>query len=240
MATINIPSAPRNLTMQDFRSHSDMFGSLQKSARFAIRMLPQGAQNYLMPYANFMRDFTYLCEVAEFPGRGLTNIDVRYYGPNQKLPFQTQYEDINMTFLCRNKSFERQFFDDWMTIINPVNTYDFNYRDNYSAEIDIYQFSDFGRPSYFYGPLMAPPPDGFFPGLPPRINPIAEYRMTLHDAYPVLVNPQPVTWQDDQFQRVIVNFTYTKWSRKGLDPVARQGAPQGFSFNLVEKRSVTR
>jgi hypothetical protein len=80
-----------------------------------------------------MRELPYLCEVAEIPRRGFMNMDVRYYGPNEKLPFLTQYEDMNLTFLCRNKSYERQFFDDWMSIINPTNTFDFNYRESYES-----------------------------------------------------------------------------------------------------------
>jgi hypothetical protein len=136
------------------------------------------------------------------------NVDLRYYGPSFKLPFQTTYEDINMTFLCRTTSLERQFFDDWLLVINPINTWDFNYRDDYRAEIDIFQFGEFSEDD-----------NGSFSDMSSSTGPEAVYKFTLHNAYPVLVNPQPATWADvDQFQRLIVSFTYTHWSRKGLDP----------------------
>lgn len=218
MATIAIPNAPRNLTMQDFRSISDRYGGLQKSCRFIVQIVPVG--QFLTPYGAFLRDMLYLCEVAEFPGRGFMNADVRYYGPSQKLPFQTQYEDVNFTFLCRNKSYEREFFDDWMLIVNPNNTWDFNYRDDYRATVHIYQYDEFGGPG--------------------ATAPTAQYWMSLYNTYPVLLNSQPVTWADDQFQRVIVSFTYTHWNRPGIDPVPRTNAPGGFSFNLVEGSSVNR
>jgi hypothetical protein len=211
MATVPITGAPEHLTMQNFRSISEDFGGLVKSCRFAAVIIPVG--RYVLNLSPIIRDLPYLCEVAEMPGRGFMNVDLRYYGPNFKLPFQTSYEDINLTFLCRTASFERQFFDDWMTVINPINTWDFNYRDDYYANIDIFQFGEFGEFSNSRGPE-------------------AFYKFTLHNAYPVLINPQPATWSDDQFQRLVASFTYTHWSRKGLDPEPRVTDPQ--NIDLVE------
>lgn len=239
MATIDILDAPKQLTMVDFKSISEMYNGLQKSCRFLVRILPVG--QFLQPYGTFMRDFTYLCEVAEHPGRSFMNADVRYYGPNHKLPYQTQYEDINLTFICRNYSLERQFFDDWQLIVNPVNTWDFNYRDQYRAAIDIYQYEEAADPAAVIPNLG---PIGFgasvLPTQRPASGPRAQYWIRLYNAYPILVNSQPVTWADDQFQRLIVSFTYTHWTRPGIDPTPRTNAPGGFSFNLVEGSSVLR
>lgn len=199
MASINIENAPTALDMQTFRAISASYGSLAKSCRFAVKITPTGISNPLTQYVSTMfRDLVYLCEVAEFPGRGFQNVDLRYYGPNFKMPFQSTYEDINLTFLCRAQSLERQLFDDWMDLINPITSYDFNYRDDYASQIDIYQFSEFKAEGSTVGPS-------------------AEYMFTLKDAWPVLVNPQPVTWADDQFLRLGVTFTYTKWSRGNLE-----------------------
>ena len=208
MATFNIENAPQYLSMVNFRSVSDDYGGLIKSCKFAVQIRPIGEN--ILQYSDFCRDFTYLCEVAEMPGRGFMNIDIRYYGPNHKLPFQTTYEDMNLTFLCRAESIERQFFDDWMQLINPTNSFDFYYRDQYRSEIDIFQFADYSEEDNGY--------------------PTAKYVITIHNAYPILVNPQPMTWGDDQFQRVITSFTYTHWTRRGYDP-----AP-GYNTNLVEGR----
>lgn len=216
MATIPITGAPENLTMEDFKAISEDYGGLVRACRFAAVIRPTG--RFITSLSNVVEDLTYLCEVAEMPGRGFMNVDLRYYGPNFKLPFQSQYEDMNMTFLCRTTSLERQFFDDWMLVINPVNTWDFNYRDDYRSEIDIFQFGEFGVEDQ------------------DSAGPEAVYRFTLHNAYPVLVNPQPVTWADaDQFQRLIVSFTYTHWSRKGLDPEPSVTDPN--NVELVRGRS---
>lgn len=190
-----VANAPANLGMQAFRSVSDRYGSLAKTNRFIARLRLSGAFSaaYLDPAIN--QDLTYLCEVGELPGRAFNNMDVRYYGPNQKLPFQPLFEDITLNFLCRNESLERQFFDDWQEIINPNNLWDFNYRDDYAAEIDVFQYSDIGFDNHE-----------------------ASYVITMHDAYPLIVNPQPMTWADDGFQRLVVTFTYTSWSRPSTTP----------------------
>jgi hypothetical protein len=237
MASVSIESAPKALTPNDFKSISEKYGSLAKVAKFAVVIRPTG--RFVAPYSEFTRDLTYLCEVAELPGRGFMNIDVRYYGPNQKYPFQSQYEDMNLTFLCRNKSLERQFFDDWMTIINPINSYDFNYRDDYACEIDIFQFSTVGKKAGEFE-TQGFPVSGNRGSVTDALLPQAEYRITLHNAYPVLVNPQPVIWSDDQIQRLVVSFTYSNWSRAGLDPEPRAGEPGGFSYQLVGNRETVR
>jgi hypothetical protein len=210
MSQFTYQNAPRALSMNDFMSISNDYGGFAKSSRFAVRILPTG--QYVNSISPITQDLIYLCETAELPGRGLMNIDLRYYGPSQKFPFQSQYEDINLTFFCRTSSLERQFFDDWMLAINPTNSWDFNYKDDYSAQIEIFQFgeiaSEEGEPEAFY-------------------------KMTCRNAYPLMVNPQPVTWNDDQVQRVIVTFTYDYWHREGLDP-----EPDG--FELVTGRQVDR
>jgi len=204
MASIPIENAPRALDMESFKAVSEDYGSLAKSCRFAVRILPTGINNPLRQYYDMFRDLVYLCEVAEFPGRGFESISYRYYGPEQKQPFQTRYEDINLTFLCRSESPERELFDDWMDLVHPITTYDFNYKDDYACQIDIFQFSEYDTIGYGSSD--------------------PEYMFSLKDAWPTLVNPQPVTWADDQFLRLGVTFTYSRWTRGGLDPTPSNSA----------------
>lgn len=204
MSSIPVKNPITKLSMNDIKAVNSKYGGLAKSARFAVRILP--AKLHLeRGYGPFLQDFTYLCEAAELPGRGFQSLDVRYYGPNQKLPFQTQYEDTTMTFLCRSESYERQFFDDWMEMINPTNSYDFSYRSDYESQIQIMQLAEYGAAT------------GVGPSTTTATYPKETYRITLYNAYPVLVNPQPVTWADDQVQRLAITFTYHKWRREGYD-----------------------
>lgn len=195
-----VDNPPQTLDMASFWQRLDEFGGLGKTCRYAVMIRLNTASNNNNINGVF-DDLTYLCESTEFPGRGFNNVDVKgYYGPDFKMPFQTSYEDINMTFICRTESFEREVFDDWMEKINPTNTFDFEYRDNYSATITLFQMTEVE--------------DSIGSGMPGT-----SYAFTLYDAYPILVNPQPVTWADDSYQRLTVAFTYSKWRRKGKDDV---------------------
>jgi hypothetical protein len=152
-------------------------------------------------------ELAYLCEAAEFPGRQFVNIDLRYNGPNQKFPVQTNYEDINLTFICRGKNYEREFFDNWMNLIAPPTSYNFSYKDVYGCDIDIFQFSE--------SELRGPKGDLTH----------VQYHYRLHKAWPVIVNPQAVTWADGEFLRLAVTFTYERWTRPKLDGLETQTPP---------------
>lgn len=207
MASITIQNAPSidDMTMQRFRSESEKMGGLARSCRFLVRINPVGELLRLLDTEGMSRDLMYLTEMAEIPGRGFVNVDLRYYGPSFKLPFQTTYEDINLGFICRARGLEREFFDNWMTVINPVNTFDFNYRDDYRSTIEVFHFTDTATLAGRFGEATNSPNN-------------AIYKATIHNAYPILVNQQPLLWTDDQFMKLIVSFTYTHWTREGIDP----------------------
>lgn len=216
MSDIPFTNTLKKIGMNDALGIINQYGGLAKSCRFAVRInlpkfatLSTGSSSNLMTNGKSMvEDLVYLCEAAEMPGRGFVNADVRYYGPNQKLPILTQYEDTTMTFLCRSESYERQFFDDWMEYINPTNSFNFNYRKDYETTIEIMKFAEYAK-SFDTGPNA---------GLANQpIEPTETYRLTLFNAYPLLVNPQPMTWADDQLERLAITFTYMKWKRVGRD-----------------------
>lgn len=197
MVDIVINNPPNNLSMIDFKAYAEAQGGPAKSCRFAVRIIAKGP--LLQQYSGgFNRDLLYMCEAAEYPGRRFLNINARYYGPNFQLPTQSEYDDITLTFICRNKSIERLYFDNWQSIINPPNTFDFAYRNEYSSEIEIFHLDEENNPQYYF---------------------------TLHDAYPIFVNPQQLTWADDQFLRLGVTFTYSWWTRPGIDPEPRNRTP---------------
>jgi len=207
MATIRYDNAPsvEALRLERFRSVMNYYGPA-KSSRFMVIFSPKNPNfNNLTGFpqaaSRIRTELPYLCEAAELPGRGFQSVDARYYGPNEKLPFQTTFEDINLTFICRAKSLERQFFDDWMNIVHPPNDYNLFYRDDYSCDIDIFHFSD------------APLKEGLGDA-----GTQAQYYFKLHDAYPTIVNPQTVTWADSEFLRLAVSFTYVRWTRPKIDP----------------------
>lgn len=189
MASVKFDNTITDASLTNFRAISGAAGGPARSNRFILQVLG-GPPTLSLGVRN---DLSFLCEAVEYPGRGFMSTDIRYYGPNFKVPYQSVYEDLNLTFICRDEFLEREFFDNWMNIINPINSYNFEYRDKYISTIRLHQFSEYAHE--------------------------AKYSFTFDRAFPILVNPQPATWADDNFHRLTVSFTYFRWRRENLDPV---------------------
>ena len=217
MASTVFTNPPQFLGLQDYTSAVSRNGGPSKANRFVVRInsLPNKIVRRGV-YNTVLRDLSYLCEAAELPGRGFMNVDVRYYGPSFKMPYQTTYEDLNLTFLVRDLFLERQMFDDWMELINPSNNYNFNYRKDYICSIDLFQMSEVE-----------------IAGSGAQKTSAAQYKFTFEEAWPILVNPMPVNWAEDNFNRLTVAFTYKRWHRETLDPKYFQ------AYDLVKGASST-
>jgi hypothetical protein len=207
MASFTIENPPTNTTMLDFNAAINDLGAPAKNCRFAIQILPSGLGPnghflYKLGYTSMLKDLTYLCEAVEFPGRGFEFIESRYYGPSQFLPYNSKYNnEFSVSILTRQKAYERQMFDDWLEVINPTNTFDFNYTDVYYATIRVFQLAEISN------------------GEKSPTRGKASYLWELKQAWPFQVNPQQVTWADNDVLRLNITFTYRYWSRPGRDAI---------------------
>ena len=128
------------------------------------------------------------CESTELPGRSLATQDVKIYGPTFKVPMQTMYNDISFTFLCTNEFYERKLFDKWLEAIHPSDTNNLRYAKSdssrYLTNIKIIQYDEFIRQIY---------------------------AIELIDAFPYVITPQALSWSEDGFHRLTVQFSYQKY-----------------------------
>ncbi len=128
------------------------------------------------------------CETAELPGKSLITADAKIYGPTYKVPYQTQYNEMNLTFVCTNDFYERKLFDRWIESIMPTDTNNLRFaKDNdtrYMSNIKVIQYDDFIKQIY---------------------------AVELIDAFPIGVSAQAVNWSEDGFHRLSVQFTYQKF-----------------------------
>jgi hypothetical protein len=138
--------------------------------------------------ASMSRNLALQCEAAELPGKTMTTADVKIYGPTFKVPYQTQYSDTSLTFLCTNEFYERKLFDRWMEAIHPTDTNNLRFpkgdKSRYLTNIKIIQYDDFIKQIY---------------------------AVELIDAFPIGVAPQSLSWADDGFHRLSVSFAYQRY-----------------------------
>jgi hypothetical protein len=128
------------------------------------------------------------CDSAELPGKNLLTADAKVYGPTFKVPYQTQYADTSLTFLCTNEFYERKLFEKWTESIMPTDTNNLRFpkgrNSSYLTNIKIIQYDEF-------------------------IQQI--FAVELLDAFPIGFANQPLAWGEDGFHRLNVQFAYQKY-----------------------------
>jgi hypothetical protein len=128
------------------------------------------------------------CESAELPGKTLVTADAKVYGPVYKVPYQTQYNETTLTFVCTNDFYERKLFDRWLESIMPTDTNNLRFakgeNSRYMTNFQVIQYDDFVKQIY---------------------------AVEMIDAFPIGVSSQPLSWSEDGFHRVSVQFTYQRF-----------------------------
>jgi hypothetical protein len=169
-----------NLPNTIFTNASDILGGVFGSQ-------PQDPQSKTSN-ASISRYLALQCESAELPGKTINTADVKVYGPTFKVPYQSQYTDTSLTFLCTNEFYERKLFDRWMESIMPTDTNNLRFpkdeETRYMTNIKIIQYDEFIKQIY---------------------------AVELIDAFPVGIASQQLTWTDDNVHRLTVQFAYQKY-----------------------------
>ena len=147
-----------------------------------------GRESNLSDNPTLSRYLALQCESAELPGRTLMTQDVKVYGPTYKVPYQSQYNEMTLTFICTNEFWERKLFDRWLEAIMPSDTNNLRYAKEedtrYMTPIKVIQYDDFIKQIY---------------------------AVELVDAFPIGVSAQPLSWAEDGFHRLSVQFAYQRY-----------------------------
>ena len=162
---------------------NSIFSDVSDAISSAIGKTGAGGGN-----ATLSRYLSLQCESAELPGRTFATADVKIYGPTFKVPYQTQYGDTSLTFLCTNDFYERKLFDKWMETIHPSDTNNLRYargeKSRFLTDIKIIQYDDFIKQIY---------------------------AVQLIDAFPIGIAPQPLSWGEDGFHRLSIQFACQRY-----------------------------
>jgi len=167
-----------------FNLPNAIFGTITDTIGSAMGQSPIGANSTLSRYLALQ------CEAAELPGRTIMTQDAKVYGPTYKVPYQSQYGDgtMTLTFICTNEFWERKLFDRWLEAINPSDTNNVRFPKDeatrYMTPIKVIQYDDFIKQIY---------------------------AVELMDAYPIGISAQALSWSDDNFHRLQVQFAYQKY-----------------------------
>lgn len=160
---------------------SSFKGDFARPNRFEVFFpLPTGL-NY---FGSSRETLTFRCENASLPARTFATAEQRTYGPIEKFPYLTTYNDLDVTLIVDGDMKQRKIFDSWLELVNPSTTNNFNYRDRYSTVLTIRQY---------------------------EITDRIAYQVQFINAYPISMNQMDLDWSADGFHKLNVTFAYTKW-----------------------------
>lgn len=116
--------------------------------------------------AQFSHRLSFFCHATQFPGKAFMVSNFQPYGPPMQIPEVSAYYPLSAIFYVGHDMKEKKFFDAWLGIIENPKTWDYNYFDDYTTDISIYQMGDLS-------PI--PPGKGFASKLQNMFNQGLEY-----------------------------------------------------------------
>ena len=158
---------------------------LAKPHRFDVSIIVPPVLTVFAGQPNASRTLKYSCENAQLPSRTLATTEQKTYGPIEKFPYLTTYNDLDLTFIVTDTMVEKYIFDSWLEAINPARTNNFEYKSDYSTIITVNQYNVFND---------------------------LTYAVDFYDAYPISMNQMDLDWsQNDSYHKLTVTFAYTRW-----------------------------
>jgi hypothetical protein len=186
---------------------SSFSGDLARQSRFDVN-IPVPIS--IVPYIGAPRLLRYRCETAELPGKTLATTEQRTYGPIEKFPYLSTFNDIDLTFIIDDNMESKVFFDAWMNYINPTYNYDFKYKESYATTITVNQYDVRNKQSY---------------------------SVDLIDAYPISMNQLSLDWNSDSIHKLTVTFAYTSWRNNSLQALGMELA-EASTQNIVSAKDL--
>lgn len=137
------------------------------------------------------RDSVIMCENASFPGAAIGTQPNRIYGPVREFAYERIYSgDIALTFRMDEQMQIRSLLSAWHELINDTNTGDFNYYDDYTADIYVYQY-----PVKQEGSTRKP-----------------IYGIHIEEAYPKSIGEVTLGYdQTNTYSKQTVDFAFRRW-----------------------------
>lgn len=161
------------------------YTDLARTNRFDVLI---NAPERLRKYFNDMpRILSLRCEIAQLPIRNISVVEQKFgNNPVEKHANMTNYSDMELTFIVSENMQEKYFFDTWLELVSPTETFNPEYKDVYTAPITITQYDLRNRVSY---------------------------AVELVDAFPISTSQLDLSWDNDSTHKLTVNFAYTYWKQ---------------------------
>ncbi len=177
-----------SFSINDFLAQLNKSG-VAYSSLFEVQVTPPSGLQVGGQSAVNTSDMVYRAQNVNWPGRGITAAELKYYGPTQKIAMDSTFNDVTVEFLLSESLYEYDFFESWQDI--AVGKYressDVNadawlrFFDDYKGTVTISHFNEREQ---------------------------LKYKVNLVDAFPINVGDIQRDWGQNDLIRVPITFTY--------------------------------
>lgn len=133
-----------------------------------------------------------LCDQVQLPGLNINTAQIRTFGEIREMPYEFNYEPIQLSFYVDGDMLVKGIFDDWIKSIQQGRSRVFNYYDNYvcpKMEIKVQNIEDDDT-----------------------------YMVSVFEAYPKTVSAVQMGYEQKDIMKVSVTMMYRYWeSTTGIE-----------------------
>ena len=181
-------------SITEFMSKADNLGSLARKHKFTVEIIaPRALRDNEGPSKGKVNRFhphitpdsiEFLASAASLPGKSYSTTMHRMYGFGLQVPYEANYEPVQLTFHNTNDYLPRIFFEDWMSNIARIKSYNMHYYKDYISTVKIHAWDD---------------------------QDIKRYSVELVESYPSAMSAIEMSWDSTDVQTFAVDIQYSWW-----------------------------
>ena len=184
-----------DFSVNKFMSKADNLGSLARKHKFTVEIispkaltsgLPGHAQRRAQAVSGSVNPdkIEFLASGASLPGKSFSTTTHRMYGFGLQVPYEAAYEPVQLTFLNTNDYSPRIFFEDWMSNMARIKSYNMHYYNDFISTVKIHAFDD---------------------------KNVKRYSCQLVESYPKSMSAIEMGWDSQDVQTFTVDIQYSWW-----------------------------
>jgi hypothetical protein len=160
---------------------------LARSNRYTVQLTTPGTTYSQNQY----RKMLLFCEAVQLPGLNVNTTPIRTFGEVREMPYEMNYDPITLSFYVDGNMVIKGIFDEWILSVHNINTRNFNYYNNYTADVVKIFVEDLtNRPKYIVG---------------------------LYEVYPKTVSAVQMGYDQKDVMKLSVSFAYKYWRSETLN-----------------------
>lgn len=142
------------------------------------------ANRYFVSIAGASKTIGLFCENAQLPGTQILSTPARTFGEVREVPYEIQYDPVNLSLYVDNNWEVKKFFDEWrLSVFNPTTRVSGYYKD-YVRNVTIYCYNKDNEECY---------------------------TVELYEAFPKTIGAIALDYSNKEIPRLAITLQYAWW-----------------------------